>query len=57
MLHDMGNFSVYLNSDEKRKIENIAESCSVPRGNILRILIKSFDEEYLKALVQAYKQN
>jgi len=51
----MGNYSVYLNADEKTKINNIAASCEVPKGNVLRVIVKAFDESYLKELVQNYK--
>lgn len=51
----MGNYSIYLNKKEDAKVNNVAASCNVPKGNVMRVIIHSFPEDYLKQLVNGYK--
>jgi hypothetical protein len=52
----MGNFSVYLNKKENTKVSNVASSCKVAPGKVLRVILHSFPEDYLKQLVDGYKE-
>lgn len=50
----MGNVSIYLSRDEKKKLIRIAETCNVPASRLLRLAVRHLPEAYFIDFVKGY---
>ena len=52
----MGTYSIYLNDEEKEKVQSVAQECNVKSSAPIKILVEYVPKWFLKELVQSHKE-